>query len=337
MKKFVYNYLHKARLILAKKKIKIAFTDSNEIPAGVFASLSKYAEILKLNLDHSSNRSELKRQIKDITVLWVALGQQIDSDLLQACPALTDIVSVTTGLTHIDTQYLAKKQIRLHCLRGEKRFLEQLTATAEHTWGLILNLQRHIHLSYQDVIGGNWTRDGFKGRELQDKTLGIIGLGRLGKKVASYANVFGMNVIGYDPNPLEIPDYITQVSSLERVLKESHIVSLHVHATLENQNLISKKLLNLLRPESYLINTARGEIIDEIALVNMLNERKIAGYAADVVANETSAYLTPLQKYAQTAPDNLLLTPHLGGYTYESRSKAETFMAQKYVRHILSL
>lgn len=319
------------RSILVNNKPHIVFFDSAEVPDTVFKMVSDYGIITKLDLNHPSNRSDLKKEIGSANILWVALGQKIDEDLLKSSPFVTDIISVTTGLSHIDVDYLKKKKIRLHCLRGEDKFLEQLTATAEHTWGLILSLQRKIFSSYQDVIKGNWRRDGFKGRELQGRTLGLIGLGRLGKKVASFGHAFGMEVIGFDSYPRNIAEYIKMTPSVESVLKNADIVSLHIHATPENHNLISKDFLNLLHSESYLINTARGELVDEKELVILLKEKRIAGYAADVVNDECSKEKTPIQKHALTNPDNLLLTPHLGGFTHESRTKAEIFMAKKFI------
>ena len=268
------------------------------MPDPVFNTLSNFAKVTKLDLNHPSKRSELKNKIGSATVLWVALGQRIDEDLLQVCPLVKNIVSVTTGLSHIDVEYLSKNKIQLHCLRGEDAFLENLTATAEHTWGLLLSLQRKIFSSYQDVTNRNWRRDGFKGRELSNRTLGVIGLGRLGKKVSSYGHAFGMQVIGFDKFPQNIPEYIKLAPSIEYVFESADIISLHIHATPENNKLISKDLLNLLNQDSYLLNTARGEIIDELELVKLLSEHKIAGYAADVVDDECSEKKTPLQEYA---------------------------------------
>lgn len=317
---------------LAKKKECIVILDSSEVPKLAQKKLSILGEVVKLNLNHPSKREELKKKIKKATVLWVALGQKIDEDLLISAPNITDVVSVTTGSSHVDLKYLQNNKINFHSLRGENKFLEELSATAEHTWALILSLQRNIYPSYQDVIKGNWRRDGFKGRELSSQTLGILGVGRLGRKVASYGKTFGMNVVGFDKNPLKIPKYLNLVSSLEKLIMKSDIITIHIHATDDNYKLLSKKILSLLKPDAFLINTARGEIIDEAFLVRLLKKRKIAGFAGDVVDNEHGQKKTPLQKYAQTSPSNMILTPHLGGFTLESRLKAELFMTEKFIK-----
>ena len=171
--------------------------------------------------------------------------------------------------------------------------------------------------------------------ELADQTLGIIGIGRLGSKVASYGNAFGMNVIGYEKFK-KIPDYISTVSSVKELVSSSDVISIHIHATPENYNLLSKEMLSHLKSNACLINTSRGEIVDEAELVSLLKMKKIAGYAADVVANELAVNKTPLQEYAMTSPENLL-TPHIGGFTVESRLKARNFMAEKFVDHKLKI
>ena len=316
---------------LAKKKENIVILDASEVPNLAIDKLSLIGEVTQLDKNHPSDREDVKKMIKSATVLWVALGQKIDEDLLNCSPNLTDVVSVTTGSLHVDLDFLKNRDINFHCLKGEDKFLEKLSATAEHTWALLLGLQRKIFPSYLDIVNGEWRRDGFKGRELADKTLGIIGVGRLGRKVASYGNAFGMNVIGYDRNLNETSDYISMASSLKELIINSDVISIHIHATPENYNLLSKKILSYMKSDACLINTSRGEIVDEVELVNMLKNEKIAGYAADVVENEHGDNKTPLQEYATTAPSNLLLTPHLGGFTVESRFKAEIFMANKFV------
>ena len=316
---------------LARIEEHIVVLDANEVPSAAIDKLSILGKLNLLDINHPSKREEVKKHIKKATVLWVALGQKIDEDLLKCAPNLTDVVSVTTGSLHVDLDYLQEKGINFHFLRGEDKFLEKLSATAEHTWALLLGLQRKIFPSYQDVINGEWRRDGFRGRELADQTLGIIGVGRLGRKVASYGNVFGMNVIGYDRDPKKIPDYISMVSSVKDLIVNSDVISIHIHATPENYKLLSKEMLSYLKPDACLINTSRGEIIDEIELVNLLKMKKISGYGADVVDNELAEKKNPLREYAMSAPKNLLLTPHIGGFTTESRLKAEIFMAEKLV------
>ena len=317
--------------ILVKKKEHIVFLDSKEIPSLVFKKLSILGKLSRLNMNHPSKRKSLKKQIKTATILWVALGQKINQDLLKFAPNISDVVSVTTGSSHIDLEYLEKKGIKFHYLRGEDKFLKKLSATAEHSWALLLGLQRKIFPSYKDVTMGKWRRDNFKGRELANQTLGIIGVGRLGKKIAKYGNAFSMNVIAFDRSPKKIPRYISLVSSIKALIKKSDVISIHIHATPENYKILSKKMLSYIKPNAYLINTSRGEIIDEKELVKLLKKKKIAGYAADVVSNELSSKKTPLQKYAMSIPRNMILTPHIGGFTVESRSKAEIFMAEKFL------
>ena len=123
---------------LARKEEHIVILDANEIPSEAINKLSALGKLNLQNINHPSKRENVKKHIKEATVLWVALGQKIDEDLLKCAPNLTDVVSVTTGSLHVDLDYLKKNEINFHYLRGENKFLEQLSATAEHTWAYYL-------------------------------------------------------------------------------------------------------------------------------------------------------------------------------------------------------
>lgn len=320
---------------MAKLNENIVILDSKEVPILALKRLSKIGNLIKLNLNHLSKREDLRYYLDKATILWIALGQKIDEDLIKSSKFITDVVSITTGSNHVDLEYLNSRGIKFYNLRNEKKFLKELSATSEHTWALLLALRRKLYHAYQDVTQGNWRREKFRGNELASNTLGILGVGRLGRKVASYGRAFGMNIIAYEINPKKIPKYIKLVSSLKDLIKQSDIISIHIHISNENYKIFSKELLSHLKPNAIIINTARGELIDEVELVNILKNKKIGGYAGDVVENELNIEKSPLQQYALQCPDNLILTPHIGGFTKESRTKAEIFMAEKFVQHKL--
>ena len=135
----------------------------------------------------------------NVHILIVRLAQKIDKVILEKFPDLKMLVSATTGLDHIDQDELIKRNIKLVSLRGQDEFLKTIPSTAEHTWALLLALIRNIPAANEDVRSGNWERDRFRGYQLKEKMLGIIGLGRTGKRVAGYAQAFDMQVQYFDP------------------------------------------------------------------------------------------------------------------------------------------
>ena len=160
-------------------------------------------------------------------------------------------------------------------------------------------------------------------------TLGVVGLGRLGRHLAEYANFFGMRVVAADPFIMEQSDNI-QLVELDCLLRQSDVISLHANYSLENHHFWAKEQFNKMKQGSFFINTARGELVDEAALLAALESGKLAGAALDVLDNEYSDdfWEKPLLKYA-SQHDNLILTPHIGGCTADSMHKTEEFIAHK--------
>jgi D-3-phosphoglycerate dehydrogenase / 2-oxoglutarate reductase len=276
-------------------------------------------------------RAELIEQLPDYEVLIVRLEQQIDSEVIDAGRRLKVIVTATTGLDHIDVLYAHSKGIAVLSLRGETDFLRTITATAEHTWALLLALVRHIPAAAAAVRAGDWDRDAFRGYDLVDRRLGVLGLGRIGEKVARYGLAFAMRVFAYDPVDRDWPEDVGRCVSMTELLMQSDVLSLHVPLTAETRNLIGSRELALMPSGALLLNTARGEVLDETALVQALTSGQLAGAALDVIAHEREPERRNnglLLNYARTH-HNLLITPHLGGATYESMKKTEVFMAKK--------
>ena len=283
------------------------------------------------------SRSQLMDQLGDFDVLIVRLAHQIDREVIDAARRLRVIVTATTGLDHIDVRYAQERGITVLSLRHETEFLREVQATAEHTWALLLGLLRNIVPASIAARQGNWNRDMFRGRELNGKRLGIVGLGRLGKMVARYGQVFGMAVGAFDPLVQEWQGGVRREPTLNDLLQKSDIISLHLPLNTETQGLIGATELELLPPGAVLVNTSRGQLIDESALIQALTNKKLAGAALDVVAQERendNRRKSPLFDYAGTH-DNLLITPHIGGATYESMAKTEVFLARKLKRFLL--
>ena len=242
-----------------------------------------------------------------------------------ACPV--------TGLDHIDVEACKRYGIKIISLKGEREFLSGVRATAEHTFALMLACLRNLIPANDSVRSGNFNRDLFRGHELYHKTLGIIGYGRLGRQVARYALAFDMNIMACDIDP-EQTDYSTPVvfSNLDHVLSSSDILSLHVDFHDGNHHLVDRIFLEKMKRGAVLINTSRGGIVDEDALLDALESGHLSAAALDVIEGEPDPDMeSRLMNYLRTH-DNLIITPHIGGNTFESFEKTELFIVHKLLK-----
>ncbi|WP_028571392.1 NAD(P)-dependent oxidoreductase [Desulfonatronum lacustre] len=285
--------------------------------------------------DGPMNRAELLDRICEYDVMIVRLGHRIDAQVMEAAQRLKTIVTATTGLNHIDMNEAQGRGITVLSLQGERAFLDNIHATAEHTWALLLALLRKLPQAHRHVLSGGWDRDRFKGSELHGRILGIIGLGRLGTKVAGYGAAFGMRVMGYESNRAHPMLANVEHMNLDQVLSQSDVISLHVNYFPENHAMISRKDLSRMKPGAVLINTSRGELVDESALLKALESGRLGGAALDVLCGEYAGWEASegLLEYARKH-DNLILTPHVGGCTFDSMEMTEVFMAEKLIRHL---
>ncbi len=299
---------------------------------------SEALEILRTTFEVTTadlDKDQIIGVIDSYDFLWVRLRSYIDHQVFDAAKRLRAVATNTTGLNHIDLVAAHERGIAIHSLKGQTEFLKEIRATAEHTLALCLALIRKIPQAYAHVLEGQWNRNAFQGREIHRKTVGIIGYGRLGKIVADYFRVFGARVIvtSADIAPGTTIDTF-ETTSLETLLRESDIVSLHVNFVPENTKLISAREFSLMKQSALFINTARGELVDEAALCEALRSGTISGAAVDVVSNEQRRNTDQncLIEFARHS-DNVLITPHIGGNTAESLAKTEAFLARQLVSH----
>lgn len=296
-------------------------------------ALSKLGNVTNIN----ASREYLLQNVSKYDVMFIALQNTIDRLILDEAKRMKCIVTPTTGINHIDNKYAIELGIDIISLKGEVAFLQEISATAELTWGLLLSLLRDIPNSTQDVIKKcNWQRNNFYGNELKNKTLGVIGYGRLGKMVARYGKAFNMSVIAYDRNKIS-KDKFVKFMSLEDLVSKSDVITVHLSLNDETKNIINENIFNQMKDGAILINTARGEIIDEEAFLFALNSKRISA-AIDVLADEISLdnnwlIKNKLVQYAKKN-DNLIITPHIGGVTYESVEQANLFMIKKLEKYL---
>jgi D-3-phosphoglycerate dehydrogenase len=268
--------------------------------------------------------------LQNIDILMAPLGYQVDSKKIDQCPNLKIIASSTLSVPHIDMAYSNSKGIKVCYLGDQREFLKTITPTAEFTVGLIIAITRRIPWAHKAACSGTWNGRSFGRRTprmLSNMTLGIVGLGRLGSLVASYGAALGLKAFFYSPKS-ENHKY-TRCSNLLELAKRSDIVSIHCHLTRETEKLVDREFIQNMKPGSYIVNTARGEIIDENALLEGLKSGHLAGAALDVLADEYQPNFKselknlPLVQYARSN-DNLIITPHYAGATADAWFKTQS-------------
>ena len=190
-------------------------------------------------------RHDSKEILKSIEVGFAPLGYRFDRQKILCCPRLRVIASNTTGVSHVDIVAAEEQGIKVCSLADDSEFLETITATAEHTWGLLLTLLRKTPWSFTAVLEGAWNRFEFGGKGMLSRmTLGIVGFGRLGKMVANYGKAFGMQVLFYDPFIKSVNMDAEQIDNLEELVSLSDIVTLHVPANKDTYHLIDRNILS---------------------------------------------------------------------------------------------
>ena len=293
---------------------------------------SKPLELLKsLNVDYSVNnkgRRLTEEEICDALVnvdAVIAGTEPYTENVLSSLPKLKVISRLGVGFDNIDIVTSKKKDIKIFTTKTSPA-----QAVAELTLGLILNLLRKITYHNNQMEAGIWKKN--MGFLLSGKTLGIIGLGTIGKELVRIASGFGFHILAFDEqeDKLFAKDNDVTYCELENLLKSSDIVTIHLNLSDQTKLLIDKEKVKLMKPEAILINTSRGEIIDENALYEALINNRVGGAGLDVFENEP--YTGPLTKL-----DNVVLTPHIGAYAKEIRIKMEVEAAENLIRGLNEL
>ena len=313
------------------KKPLIVYYDIQDFQKSSLNYLMRHIDLIVLKDPTDSAAHELSK----VNALFAPMGFIYDNARLEKYPNLCAIGTPTTGILHIDEAYAKAKNIKICSLRDQQKFLKTITPTAELAWGMIICLVRHIPQAFASVCDGNWDGKYFgkkTPRMFSEMSLGIVGLGRLGSLVARYGKAFGMNVHYYDPYVQN--DNYMRCLSLQELAEKSDVVSIHVHSTPETEKFIGYEFFHSMPEGSFFINTARGNILDENALLEALEQGHLGGAALDTLTGEHLPGFSdtladhPLMRYAN-GNDNLLLTPHYGGCTKDAWEMTE--------RHIIDM
>ena len=260
---------------------------------------------------------------------WVIRsGTTLDAKIISKANNLSVIGRAGVGIDNIDISAATRKGVVVMNTPDANTI-----SAAEHTMALILSLSRNVSYGHQSLLNGNWDRHKFIGSELRFKKLGIIGLGKIGREVMQRALSFNMNILGFDPfikeDMLRSDDI--KLCELEKLIKESDFITVHIPLTDDTKNLFDYNMLSKMKKDSRIINVARGGIINESDLAEILKEGKIAGAALDVFEQEPLSESSPLLK----AP-NLILTPHLGGSTKEAKAGVSTAICNQISNYLIN-
>jgi len=296
---------------------------TRRLPSSVLDKLRGTGTVDLYTGDAAIPRDELLTRIADKDALVCLLTDTVDRTVIDAAPKVRVIANVAVGYNNIDIPYARSKGI---AVTNTPDVLTE--SVADFTWALILAITRRVSEGERLTRSGQWkgwALDQLLGMELRGKQLGLIGVGRIGRAVSARAGAFGMRVAYTTRRPIDFPG--AEAMSLDRLLVSSDVISLHVPLTPETRHLIDKKALARMKRTAYLINTARGPVIDEEALAWALQHHLLAGAALDVYEQEPAIHpdLAGL--------DNVLLAPHIGSATTETR----TAMADLAVENVLAV
>jgi D-3-phosphoglycerate dehydrogenase len=262
-----------------------------------------------------------------VSHLFTKLNFQIDEKFLEGYQNLKSVVTPTTAINHIDADYCSRKGIEIISLRDTNNVLENFSSTSEIATWIMLSLSRVAIQASADVKSGSWSRNEFIGNTLRGKNVGIVGYGRLGKQFSQICASFGMKIFAYDLLERS-DDSVIFLKSLKELVGISDFVSLHVDDRAQNQNLINADLLSHFRSNGILINTSRGFIVDENAIVDAVRNDNLKAYGTDVLSGEhgeNSDWLrnNEIWKAFQSGDPRFLILPHIGGAVQENIPTAE--------------
>ncbi len=264
---------------------------------------------------------EVRKIIKEYEVVVINTKTKMDKEMIDLAENLKLIVRLGSGLDIIDLDYCAEKNIIVRNTPQGNR-----NAVAEHALGMLLSLLNNIVVSSNQVKQFEWLREQNRGIELEGKTIGIIGFGNTGSSFAKLLSGFDVKVLAYDKYKKGFTDDLDYVieSDMKTLFKECDILSLHIPLTEETNHLVDYDFINRFDKNIFFINTSRGKIVDTVSLIKALDSGKIVGAALDVLENEKIKKLNIEEKkqYKNILNrTNVIVTPHIAGWTFESKFK----------------
>jgi phosphoglycerate dehydrogenase-like enzyme len=255
----------------------------------------------------------------------------LDKEVLQFS-FLKVINTCSTGLNHIDLDYCKENGIVVWSLKEDYELINDLPSTSELAFGLMMSLLRNIPKSFHSVRDGNWDYEPYVGHQIKGKTIGVIGYGRLGKIMCRLFDGWGVKLLVTDPYE-RINERITTARGvpLSELLERSDVVFLHTHVTDETRGMVDDEFLSQMKQGSYLVNTARGELVDEGSIIKSIKQGHLKGYGTDVIKDEFgNIHNSKLVEFSINPNNNVVITPHIGGMTIEGQTKAYIWAVSKF-------
>jgi D-3-phosphoglycerate dehydrogenase len=270
-------------------------------------------------------RAETLAVIKDYVGIAVRTKFRIDAELFDMAPNLKFVARAGAGLDNIDIAIAKERNIQLiNAPEGNR------DAVGEHAIGLLLSLMNNFRNADTEIRNGIWNREGNRGYELKGKTVGIIGYGFMGQKMAKKLAGFDVNVIAYDKYKTGFGNEFAREVSMEEIVKHSDVLSLHIPLTKETKQMVDEEYLFHFKKPIFFINTARGEIVSTTAVLKNIKSGKILGAGLDVLEAEKFPSLGEQPWFEELkANGKVILTPHVGGWTFESYRKISEVLADK--------
>lgn len=270
-------------------------------------------------------KAEVLERIKDYDGIAVRTKFNVDAEMFGVAPNLKFVARAGAGLDNIDVEIARQRNIALLAANEGN-----MDAVGEHAVGLILSLMNNFRRADIEVRNGVWDREGNRGYELKGKTVGIIGYGFMGQSLARKLKGFEVNVIAYDKYKTGFSDDFAKEVSMEEIVKQSDILSLHIPLTRETKQMVNDEYLFHFRKSIFFINTARGEIVETQAVLNAIKQGKILGAGFDVLQTEKFPALGEQTFYYELkANDKVILTPHIAGWTFDSYRRISEVLADK--------
>jgi phosphoglycerate dehydrogenase-like enzyme len=281
----------------------------------------------------ASNHEALKSAIKTSdAILDASMKVRITDALVASAQRLRIISCATTGSDHIERDELNRRGIPVRTLGEDKELLLNLTPAAELSWALLLACARMLPAAVAHVKNGGWNRELFPGVMLKGKRIGIIGCGRIGTWMSRFAEAFDMDIVGYDPHIVQFPARIKPLP-LKELVRTSDFITIHVPLNENTRDFFSEACFSDLKTGAILINTSRGAVLDEKALLRALESKRLRSAGLDVLTDEPDIGKSPLLHYARTH-ENLIITPHCGGFSHDAVRIVCRRAVEKIVEHL---
>ena len=237
------------------------------------------------------------------------------------------INTCSTGLNHIDINYCERNNIEVWSLKEDFELINDLPSTAELSFGLMMSLLRKIPEGFHSVKKGEWDYEPFIGRQVKGLTIGIVGFGRLGKITAELFKGWGVNILVNDPY---VGTFDYEEVGIKELQEKSDVVFLHLHANEETRNMVDREFLSNMKKGAILINTSRGELVDEEDIMKSITDGYLGGYGTDVISDEFGNISDSKLVEFSKENNNVIITPHVGGMTWEGQTKAYKWAVDKF-------